>query len=55
MYHIVVGYFAIAPLYGQLNGQDLLTEEALDRQASFLGEVVVALLEGDPEKSRSKD
>ncbi|MEN8184591.1 MAG: TetR/AcrR family transcriptional regulator, partial [Myxococcota bacterium] len=48
MYHIVVGYFAIAPLYRQLNGEDLLTKEALDRQTDFLGEVVVALLEAAP-------
>lgn len=53
LYHIVVGYFAIAPLYRQLNGQNLLTEEALERQADFLGEVVVALLEGAPQKERS--
>jgi AcrR family transcriptional regulator len=53
LYHIVVGYFAIAPLYKQLNGQDLLTEEALERQADFLGEVVVALLEGAPQKEPS--
>lgn len=36
MYHIVVGYFAIAPFYEGLNGVDLLSQEALERQTRFL-------------------
>ncbi len=44
MYHIVVGYFTIAPLYKELNGEDLMTEEALARQTRFLTEVVATLL-----------
>ena len=48
MYHIVVGYFAVAPLYKELNGLDLMTQEALDRQTDFLCVVVDALFEGKP-------
>jgi AcrR family transcriptional regulator len=40
MYHIVVGYFTIAPLYEQIDGEDLLGEESLARQTEFLTEVV---------------
>lgn len=46
MYHIVIGYFAIAPLYEELNGQDLLAPEALEVQTRFLCDVVDALLDG---------
>ena len=40
MYQIVVGYFAIAPLYRELGGEDLLGEAAVARQKRFLAEVV---------------
>jgi AcrR family transcriptional regulator len=43
--HIVVGYFAVAPLYKELDGQDLMTQEALARQTEFLCEVVDALFQ----------
>jgi TetR/AcrR family transcriptional regulator len=43
MYHMVVGYFAIAPLYRELNGVDLLSEDALERQTQFLRTLVVSL------------
>ena len=43
MYHVVVGYFTIAPLYRDLNGQDLLTEEALAKQTRFLTDLVANL------------
>ncbi len=43
MYHIVVGYFAIAPLYRDLNGVDLLSEEALARQTRFLHKLATSL------------
>jgi AcrR family transcriptional regulator len=45
MYHIVVGYFAIAPLYESLGGQDLMASPALELQTEFLAEVVSALFE----------
>ncbi len=43
MYHVFVGYFTIAPLYRDLNGQDLLTKEALARQTRFLTDLVANL------------
>ncbi len=46
VYHMVVGYFTIAPLYRELNGEDLMSREALARQTRFLTEVVAALFQG---------
>ncbi len=46
IYHVVVGYFTIAPLYRELNGEDLMSREALARQTRFLTEVVAALFQG---------
>jgi len=43
MYHVFVGYFTIAPLYRDLNGQDLLTDEALAKQTRFLTDLVAIL------------
>ena len=43
MYHVFVGYFAIAHVYKDLNGQDLLTEQALAKQTRFFGDLVAAL------------
>ena len=43
MYHVFVGYFTIAPLYRDLNGEDLLTEEALANQTRFLTDLVADL------------
>jgi AcrR family transcriptional regulator len=43
MYHIAVGYFTIAPLYKEMSGDDLLTEQALARQTRFLTEVAETL------------
>ena len=45
MYHIVVGYFAIAPLYESLGGQDLMASSALELQTEFLADVVTALFD----------
>jgi len=45
MYHIVVGYFAIAPLYHELADEDLLAEAAVARQKRFLAQVVDALFD----------
>ena len=49
MYHIVVGYFAIAPLYRELNGTDLLAPEALRRQTDFLQKLSGLLFGPDPD------
>ena len=43
IYHVVIGYYAIAPFYKQLNGQDLLAEKARSRQTAFLVELVETL------------
>jgi AcrR family transcriptional regulator len=50
MYHVVVGYFAIAPLYHQLSGEDLLSPEAMDEQTRFLADFVAKLF---PDRTRS--
>jgi AcrR family transcriptional regulator len=47
MYHIVVGYFAIAPLYRELNGTDLLAPEALQRQTDFVKKLAALLFGPD--------
>jgi TetR/AcrR family transcriptional regulator len=44
MYHVVVGYFTMAPLYRELRGVDLLTPDALVAQTAFLRELVSRLL-----------
>ena len=49
MYHVVVGYFAMAPLYRDLGGEDLLAPEAVARQTRFLTELVERLF---PERER---
>jgi AcrR family transcriptional regulator len=43
MYHAVVGYFTIAPLYRDLNQVDLLAEPELARQTELLRRLVDAL------------
>ncbi|TFH20390.1 MAG: TetR/AcrR family transcriptional regulator [Myxococcales bacterium] len=39
MYHIVVGYFTIAPIYSELGGEDLLAEEMRARQTRLLHQI----------------
>jgi AcrR family transcriptional regulator len=39
MIQIVLGFFSMAPLLKELNGQDLLTEQSLARQTRFLIEL----------------
>jgi AcrR family transcriptional regulator len=50
LYHAVVGYFTIAPLYQDLTGADLLADESLSRQTAFLDELSRRLL---PDAQRS--
>jgi AcrR family transcriptional regulator len=45
MYHVFVGYFAIAHVYKDLRGEDLLGEQSLARQTRFYGDLVAALFE----------
>jgi TetR/AcrR family transcriptional regulator len=52
MYHIFVGYFTIAPLYKDLNGEDLLAQQALEKQTRFFADLSAALFaEETPERS----
>lgn len=44
MYHVVIGFFASAPLYRALTGTDLLAEPMLDRQTELLRQMTEALL-----------
>jgi AcrR family transcriptional regulator len=43
LYHTVVGYFAVADLYAQIRGEDLLAAPALERQTRFLHQLVSTL------------
>jgi AcrR family transcriptional regulator len=43
VYNVLVGYFTFAPLYRQLEGVDLLSEEMFASQTRLLGEVIAAL------------
>ena len=52
IYHVVIGYYAIAPFYKQLNGQDLLAEKARARQTAFLVELVETLFSPDSTLAR---
>jgi len=59
MYNVIVGYFTIAPLYRELNGRDLLGEEAIAAQTRMFSELVNALfvtppVEVTPEPSGSR-
>jgi len=45
MYHVVVGYFTIAPLYMDLAGVDLTTRDAVAHQTELLVEMSRALFE----------
>jgi AcrR family transcriptional regulator len=47
MYNIVVGYFAMAPLYRDLNDIDLLSPEALAQQTDFLQKLSALLFGPD--------
>jgi AcrR family transcriptional regulator len=43
MYHIVIGYFTVAPVYGELSGEDLMSDAARERQTAFLCRLVEKL------------
>ncbi len=51
MYHVFVGYFAIAHFYKDLSGEDLLSEQSLARQTRFFGDLVAALFEEESARS----
>jgi AcrR family transcriptional regulator len=51
MYHVVVGYFTMAPLYREVTGRDLLGATALRHQRDLLRTFVRLLFEGLDEKN----
>lgn len=50
IYHVVIGYYAIAPFYKQLSGTDLLAEDARLQQTRFLSDLVETLFSPDPNR-----
>ena len=52
IYHVLVGYFATAPFYKELNGENLLEPEALERQSRALVELTTQLFS---DRTRSSD
>ena len=50
MYHVIVGYFTIAPLYKLLDGRDLLSEKMLEKQTRVFGDLVELVFGAAPEK-----
>lgn len=49
LYHVVLGYFTVAPLFRELSGEDLMTAEARQRQTAFVGRLVETLFIAGPE------
>jgi AcrR family transcriptional regulator len=47
MYHVIVGYFAVAPLYQSLTGRDLLSDDMLEKQTRVYGDLVEMIF-GEP-------
>jgi AcrR family transcriptional regulator len=43
MYNIIVGYFTIAPLYQEVNGQNLLSNEMLEKQTRLFSELIAVI------------
>jgi AcrR family transcriptional regulator len=52
LYHVVVGYFAVADVVQALDGEDLLSDPALARQTAFLRRLVETLLPDETPPSR---
>lgn len=50
MYHIIVGYFTIAPLYKLLDGRDLLSDEMLEKQTRVFADLVELVFGASPEE-----
>jgi AcrR family transcriptional regulator len=43
VYHLMIGYFTVAPLYKSIDGTDLLSAEMLKKQTRIVGDVVEML------------
>jgi AcrR family transcriptional regulator len=50
MYHVIVGYFTIAPLYKLLDGRNLLSEKMLEKQTRVFGDLVELVFGAPPEE-----
>lgn len=46
VYHVMIGFYTIAPLYKTIDGTDLLSEEMLKKQTRIVGDVVDLLFGG---------
>jgi AcrR family transcriptional regulator len=55
LYHVVLGHFTIAPVWRDLEGDDLLSAEGLARQTRFLGELVATLLPENPTRTTTQE
>jgi hypothetical protein len=55
LYHVVLGHFTIAPVWRDLEGDDLLSTEGLARQTRFLGELVATLLPENPTRTTTQE
>ena len=47
--HLVLGYFTMAPMYGQVLGEDALSPEGIESQTRFLRKLVDLMMVGSPE------
>lgn len=48
MYHIILGYFTIAPFYRLLDGRDLLSSELLEKQRRVFGDLAELIFDASP-------
>jgi AcrR family transcriptional regulator len=55
LYHVVVGHFTIAPVWRDLEGDDLLSAEGLAQQTRFLGALVATLLPENPSRTPTQE
>jgi len=55
LYHVVLGHFTIAPVWRDLEGDDLLSTDGLARQTRFLGELVTTLLPEHSPRTTSQE
>ena len=52
LYNIVVGYFAMAPLYQQLNGRDLMSDTLRQQQVEIVATLAELLFPRTPPPNR---
>ena len=47
-FNVVVGYFTCAPFYREVNGEDLLSAAAIERQTQFFIDLVHTIFPAEP-------